>query len=154
MKAYIVLTVILLIMFYLKSSSINNFIGGEELEVGNIAVNTPIQPVQTSSQAVPNIEEPPTAPTPDVAIAEPPPPPPKPQVSIEKYNRKLKEIDMLNNRLKRYDTRIRNLVKINRSMRARARADYLLNKYDTDPKNGMITYREIVNKETGNLKKF
>ena len=61
---------------------------------------------------------------------------------------------MLNNQAKRYDTRIRNLVKQNRSMRANRRADYLMNKYDTDPKNGMITYKEIVNKETSNSRTF
>lgn len=135
MKAYILLAVILLIMYYKYTNSVNNFIGGEDLVAPN-DVGIDESPLEVEAPSAPAA---PAAPS---------------VVSIDEYNRKLKEIDMLNNQAKRYDTRIRNLVKQNRSMRASRRADYLMNKYDTDPKNGMITYKEIVNKETSNSRKF
>lgn len=139
MKAYILLAVILLIMYYKYTNSVNNFIGGEDLSALANTINT---------QNDVGIDEPP------LGVSAPSAPSAPQVVSMDEYNRKLKEIDMLNNQVKRYDTRIRNLVKQNRSMRASRRADYLMNKYDTDPKNGMITYKEIVNKETSNSRKF
>jgi len=134
MKEYILLAVILLIMFYKYTNSVNNFIGGEE-KGQRIYPDT--QNLETQNRDMPSSSD----------------SPPPQLVSMDEYNKKLKEIDILNSQVKRYDTRIKILVKENNSMRASRKAKYLMNRYDTDPKNGMISYGEIFNKENP-LKNF